>query len=185
MKRFAISSVIAIIGVSLAWQALQPDDERSVADQRMLAEMNAAEGLALQQREAARDGVIGLPSGVLVELLEAGSGAQPTADDWVMLHYRAHHHDGRLYEDTWRSGQPATVPVSDTIAGWQAVLPSLSVGSTARLIVPPDMAYGELGGGPIGPQETLIFDIELLGIVEPPEEPEERTPDQMPVPGLS
>lgn len=184
IARALIASVVILVGIFFAWRAFQPEGEWSAADQQLLAELNAAEGLALRLREAQRPGVAELSSGVLVEILETGSGQQPAADDWVQLHYRAFHHDGRVYADTWRSRSPATVQVSDTIAGWQAVLPSLAGGSRVRVIVPPSLAYGEAGGDPIGPQETLIFEIELLGISPPPPAPTERTPDQLPVPGL-
>ncbi len=83
IARALIASVVILVGIFFAWRAFQPEGEWSAADQQLLAELNAAEGLALRLREAQRPGVVELSSGVLVEVLETGSGHQPAADDWV------------------------------------------------------------------------------------------------------
>jgi FKBP-type peptidyl-prolyl cis-trans isomerase FkpA/FKBP-type peptidyl-prolyl cis-trans isomerase FklB len=101
----------------------------------------------------------------------------------VQVHYRGWHIDGREFENSWRRGEPATVTVARTIPGWRQVLTSIPVGTRARLVVPPELAYGRPGSGIIGPEETLVFELELLAVVEPATvvEPEEW---EKPVPNL-
>jgi FKBP-type peptidyl-prolyl cis-trans isomerase FkpA len=99
------------------------------------------------------------------------------------VHYRGWHIDGREFENSWRRGEPATVTVARTIPGWRQVLTAIPVGTRARLVVPPELAYGRPGSGIIGPEETLVFELELLAVVEPATvlEPEEW---EKPVPNL-
>jgi FKBP-type peptidyl-prolyl cis-trans isomerase FkpA len=127
--------------------------------------------------------VLTLPSGLQVEMLRPGDGGVPAEDDWVEVHYRGSHIDGRTFQDSWRSGDPATVLVARTIPGWREALVSVPVGSRLKLVVPPALAYGRAGGGPVGPEETLVFELELLGIVVPAAAPE-RDELQQPVPNL-
>lgn len=183
MLRTIIASLLALIGVFWVFLAWQGPEGRSPHEHRMLVELNQAEGEQFRREQKTRPGVVDLGDGLLAEVLHTGTGAQPVADDWVRVHYRGAHSDGRVFDDTFRSGQPATLPLRQAIAGWQRALPAMTVGSRVRLVVPPELAYGEAGGGPVGPAETLVFEVELLAIVPPPVAPV-RTPDQQAVPGL-
>jgi FKBP-type peptidyl-prolyl cis-trans isomerase FkpA/FKBP-type peptidyl-prolyl cis-trans isomerase FklB len=154
-----------------------------VESQIMLADLNAEEGAEFQRTNAARPGVMSLPSGLQVEVLVAGDGEIPLVDDWVRLHYQGWHADGREFDNSRRRGEAATVTVGRTIPGWQAALVSMPVGSRVRLVVPPELAYGRPGAGIIGPEETLVFEIELLAIL-PPDTPIETPEWEKPVPNL-
>src|SRR5690606_22124941 len=123
---------------------------QQVEERILLAGLNAEEGAAFRSANRARAGVVELPGGLQVEVLEAGSGSLPQENDWVVVHYRAQHVDGRVFDDSWRRGEPVTLPLAQTIEGWRRVLPSLPVGSRIRLVVPPELAYGG-GRGVIGP----------------------------------
>lgn len=185
MLRVILVSLAALVVVAIVMHSsgLTPGEAER---QLLLAELNAEEGAAYRNANRLRPGVLALPDDLQVEVLELGDGAQPHGDDWVQVHYRAAHIDGRVFEDSRRGGEPATVPVNRTIAGWQRVLVDTPVGSRLRLVIPPALAYGRGGGGPVGPEETLVFEIELLAIVPAPESPAtERDPLQQAVPGLS
>lgn len=153
----------------------------------LLAEINREEGVAFRRRNAAEEGFVELPNGMQVKILEYGGGRIPDPDDWVRVHYQGWHIDGRLFDSSRRLGLPGTVPIEQTIAGWQQVLASIPEGTRARIVLPPELAYGLAGSGFIGPDETLIFEIELLGIIESPASQHDLPPLdplQQPVPGL-
>ncbi len=176
---FSLAALVVLMFVSREF-GIAPGE---VEDRLLLADLNAEEGLAYRQKNGARPGVVQLPEGLQVEVLRLGDGQMPALEDWVRVHYRGEHIDGRVFEDTFRSDTAAVFPVDKTILGWQRVLTQMPVGTRARLVIPPPLAYGARGGGAIGPEETLVFELDLLAIVEPPK-PVERTPDQQSVPGL-
>ena len=151
--------------------------------QLMLADLNIEEGMAYRTKNRNRPGVIELPDGLQFEWFIRGDGPLPEAGDWVVVHYRGLHIDGRVFEDSYRRGDPAVVPLDGVIDGWQRALVGMPVGSRVRLVIPPELAYGRPGGGPVGPEETLVFELELLAIEAAPE-PVEREEWQKPVPGL-
>lgn len=129
----------------------------------------AADNLAASQdflaRNAERPEVVSLPSGLQYEILVEGDGATPVASDTVTTHYHGTLPDGTVFDSSVERGQPASFPVSGVIAGWVEALQLMPVGSKWRLYVPPELAYGARGaGGTIGPNQVLIFDVELLGI---------------------
>ena len=155
-----------------------------VEDRVLLAELNAAEGAAYRSANAQRAGVVTLASGLQVEILHTGAGPVPTDDDWVELHYRGRRLDGREFENSWRRQEPATVTVARTIPGWREALVSIPVGTRLRLVVPPELAYGRAGGGHVGPEETLVFELELLAVVAP-EPAREQAEWEQRVPGLN
>lgn len=156
---------------------------QQLEDRNLLAELNAEEGAAFRAATARRPGVVSTGSGLLVEVLEFGDGPMPTQDDWLRLHYRGMHLDGREFHNTWTWDEPAVSPVERMIPGWREALTQMPVGSRLRLVVPPHLAYGMAGGGPIGPDETLIFELHVLGLEPPPPVlPEDEL--QKPVPGL-
>jgi FKBP-type peptidyl-prolyl cis-trans isomerase FklB len=115
-----------------------------------------------------KKGVITLESGLQYEVLKTGKGATPTASDQVTTHYHGTLIDGTVFDSSVDRGEPTTFPVNGVIAGWTEALKLMKVGDKWRLTVPAHLAYGVRGtpGGPIGPNCTLIFDVELLKIVE-------------------
>jgi FKBP-type peptidyl-prolyl cis-trans isomerase FkpA len=171
MLRVIVFSLLALAAVFVAARTFGPTAQQ-VEDSILLAELNAEEGAAHRQDVAAQPGVVTLPSGLLVEVLHHGDGDTPLEDDWVRVHYRGWHIDGREFDNSWRRQEPATLPVEQAIAGWRQALLASPEGSRLRLVLPPELAYGRAGGGVIGPEETLIFELELLDIVIPVAAPE-------------
>lgn len=176
---FSLAALVVLMFVSRQF-GVTPGE---IEDRLLLSELNAEDGLAYLQKNAQRPGVVQFPEGLQVEVVRMGEGDIPLPEDWVRVHYLGEHIDGRVFEDTFRRDEAAVFPVEKTIPGWQMVLTQMPVGTRARVVIPPKLAYGARGGGVIGPEETLVFELELLAIVEPPK-PVERTPDQHPVPGL-
>lgn len=132
-----------------------------------MANKNKAEGEAFLAENAKKKGVITLPSGMQYEIIEEGNGPIPTANDKVRTHYHGTLIDGTVFDSSVERGQTATFGVTQVIQGWQEALQLMPVGSKWRLYIPYNLAYGDRGaGGQIGPFATLIFDIELIEIVE-------------------
>jgi FKBP-type peptidyl-prolyl cis-trans isomerase FkpA len=103
-------------------------------------------------------------SGLVYRSLKDGSGASPTASDRVRVHYRGTFTDGREFDSSYKRGQPAEFPLDRVIKCWTEGVQRMKVGGKAQLVCPPAIAYGERGGGPIPPNSTLHFEVELLGI---------------------
>lgn len=113
-----------------------------------------------------REGIITTASGLQYEILTAGNGPKPKATDTVSCHYEGRLIDGTVFDSSIRRGQPAQFPVNGVIAGWVEALQMMPVGSKWRLYIPSDLAYGAHGAGDIiGPNATLIFDVEVLQII--------------------
>lgn len=113
-----------------------------------------------------KEGVVTLPSGMQYKILKEGNGQKPKASDSVKCHYEGKLINGQVFDSSIRRGTPAEFPVSGVIAGWVEALQLMSVGSKWQLYIPSELAYGKHGAGQaIGPNETLIFDVELLEIV--------------------
>lgn len=128
---------------------------------------NKTEGEAFLAANKTKDGVVTLPSGLQYKILTAGTGLKPTASDSVACNYRGTLIDGKEFDSSYKRGQPATFPVSGVIKGWTEALQLMPVGSKWQLFVPSNLAYGERGAGAeIGPNATLIFEVELLSIQE-------------------
>ena len=112
-----------------------------------------------------KQGVVSTESGLQYEVLKKGDGSNPKRDDTVKVHYRGTLLNGTEFDSSYKRGQPATFRVGSVIAGWTEALQLMRVGSTYRLYIPSKLAYGNRGAGRIiGPNEMLIFDVELLGI---------------------
>jgi FKBP-type peptidyl-prolyl cis-trans isomerase FklB len=127
---------------------------------------NLQEGQAFLAEKATEDGVTVLPSGLMYKVIEVGAGATPQASDSVTVHYSGTLIDGKTFDSSYDRGQPATFPVNRVIAGWVEALQLMTVGSKWELYIPSDLAYGRDGvGADIGPNCTLIFEVELLKIV--------------------
>jgi FKBP-type peptidyl-prolyl cis-trans isomerase FklB len=132
---------------------------------------NQKEGDAFLAANKSKEGVVVLPSGLQYKILTAGKGAKPSATDSVTVNYRGTLIDGKEFDSSYKRGQPATFPVNGVIKGWTEALQLMPAGSKWQLFVPASLAYGERGaGGDIGPNETLIFEVELLSIQPKTEE---------------
>lgn len=130
-----------------------------------LAEKNLNEGKAFMEENAKKDGVVTLPSGLQYEIITEGNGAQPKAKDTVKCHYHGTTIKGDVFDSSVKRGTPASFPLNRVISGWTEALQLMSVGSKWRLFLPPNLAYGEEQiSKEIGPNSTLIFEVELLGI---------------------
>lgn len=126
---------------------------------------NLEEGLKFLEENQKRAEVTTLPSGLQYEVITMGDGAKPTAAQTVTCHYHGTMIDGRVFDSSVQRGQPASFPLNRVISGWTEALQLMPVGSKWKLYLPPHLAYGEQQAGPmIGPNSTLIFEVELLGI---------------------
>jgi FKBP-type peptidyl-prolyl cis-trans isomerase FklB len=123
------------------------------------------EGDAFLAANKTKEGVVTLPSGLQYKILTQGTGPKPAATDSVVCNYRGTLINGTEFDSSYKRGQPATFPVSGVIKGWTEALQLMPVGSKWQLFVPADLAYGERSPAPeIGPDSTLIFEVELLSI---------------------
>jgi len=130
-----------------------------------LAEKNLAEGQAYLASNGDRDGVLTTTTGLQYEVIREGDGASPTSSDQVTVHYRGTLIDDTQFDSSYDRDQPATFPVNGVIPGWTEGLQRMKVGGKYRLVIPSELAYGEAGSGQvIGPNATLVFEVELLGI---------------------
>jgi FKBP-type peptidyl-prolyl cis-trans isomerase FklB len=144
---------------------LQTQVRQKVEEKRQaMVESNKKEGAAFLAANATKEGVVTLPSGLQYKILTAGTGPKPSAGDSVVCNYRGTLLDGTEFDSSYKRGQPATFPVSGVIKGWTEALQLMPVGSKWQLFIPPDLAYGDRGQGPIGPNSTLIFEVELMSI---------------------
>ena len=122
-------------------------------------------GQAFLDENATKEGVVTTASGLQYQVLTEGQGAKPVASDEVTVHYHGTLIDGTVFDSSVDRGQPATFPVGGVIQGWVEALQLMNVGSKYKLFIPSNLAYGERGaGGSIGPNETLVFEVELLSI---------------------
>ena len=126
---------------------------------------NKKEGAAFLANNKTKQGVVTLPSGLQYKILKAGNGKKPIGSDTVECNYRGTLINGTEFDSSYRHGGPATFPVSGVIPGWTEALKLMPVGSKWQLFIPPQLAYGAQGAGrDIGPEATLIFEVELLAI---------------------
>ena len=129
------------------------------------AEAAAGAGREYLAENAKRDGVTVLASGLQYEVLVAGEGAKPSADDQVRTHYHGTLIDGTVFDSSYERGQPAEFPDGGVIPGWVEALQLMGTGSKWRLHVPSELAYGAQAVGSIPPHSVLVFDVELLDIL--------------------
>jgi FKBP-type peptidyl-prolyl cis-trans isomerase len=128
-------------------------------------EINKKGGEDFLTQNKTKPGVVALPDGLQYKILKEGTGPKPTANDSVVCNYRGTLLDGTEFDSSYKRGQPATFPVSGVIKGWTEAVQLMPVGSKWQLFLPADLAYGNRGAGPdIGPNATLIFEVELLSI---------------------
>ena len=129
---------------------------------------NKKAGEAFLAENKTKEGVVTLPSGLQYKILKAADGKKPTLEDSVVCHFRATLLDGTEFYNSYKRNQPMTVVVKGVIKGWTEALQLMPVGSKWTLWVPPDLAYGELGSGPVGPNSTLVYEVELISIQAKP-----------------
>jgi FKBP-type peptidyl-prolyl cis-trans isomerase len=148
-----------------------------------LAETNKAAGDKFLAENKSKTGVVTLPSGLQYKIIKEGTGPKPTATDTVVTNYRGTLINGTEFDSSYKRGEPASFPVNRVIKGWTEALQLMPVGSKWQLYVPANLAYGDRSpGGEIGPNSTLIFDVELLSIEQPkaaeqkPAEPKAEEP---------
>ncbi len=131
------------------------------------AEENMQKSQAFLDENKKKEGVQVTESGLQYRVIEEGSGPKPTAEDTVKVHYVGTLPDGTKFDSSLDRGEPAVFPVSGVIPGWTEALQMMPVGSKWELVIPPDLAYGTHGAGnAIGPNQALIFETELIEIVE-------------------
>ena len=138
--------------------------QKQQAQAAVLAEKNKAEGQAFLEKNKTAEGVVPLPSGLQYKILKAAEGKKPALEDTVVCHYRGTLLDGTEFDSSYKGNQPLTFPLKGVIKGWTEALQLMPVGSKWQLFIPSGLAYGDRGNGPIGPNATLIFEVELLSI---------------------
>ena len=159
VRNLAIAAIIAVALTSLS--ACGGKDK--VAD-------TASSGLPAVTANAGEAPTITAPTGTAPAKLETkdiivGTGTEVVATSTLTVHYTLMTwSDGKIIESSWSGGQPATFPLSGVIAGWQQGLPGAKVGGRRLLVIPADLGYGPNGSGPIGPNETLIFVVDIIGV---------------------
>jgi FKBP-type peptidyl-prolyl cis-trans isomerase FklB len=142
--------------------AFEKDMEKK---QKEAGEKNKTEGAKFLEENKKKEGVKTTSTGLQYKVLKEGTGAQPKASDTVSVNYRGTLINGTEFDSSYKRGQPATFPVN----GWSEALQLMKAGSKYQLFIPSDLAYGERAvGGDIGPNSTLIFEVELLEVKPPP-----------------
>ena len=143
---------------------------------------NKKTGEAFLTANKTKEGVVTLPSGLQYKIIKEGTGPKPTAEDTVLCHYRGTLVDNTEFDSSYKRGEPLKIPVGGVIKGWTEAIQLMPVGSKWQLYIPSDLAYGDRGapGSPIGPNSTLIFEVELISIepkAAPKEQPKEAPKD--------
>lgn len=165
----------------LAGKTLMTEDEERAVLMQAQTEFRAKQQEKAKQASAAnkkagedflaannaKEGVVALPSGLQYKILKEGTGPKPTVNDTVVCNYRGTLIDGKEFDSSYKRGEPAKFPVGGVIKGWTEALQLMPVGSKWQLFIPASLAYGERGAGAdIGPDSTLIFEVELISIEE-------------------
>ena len=164
MKIYKKIAIAAIISLSISSLTACGD---KVAD---TSTESAASGLPTVTAKAGEAPTISAPTGTPPATLQTsdiivGTGTEVVATSTLTVHYTLMSwSNGAIVESSWTSGQPATFPLSGVIAGWQQGLPGAKVGGRRLLVIPADLGYGPNGSGPIGPNETLIFVVDIIGV---------------------
>jgi len=139
--------------------------QKQMAAFKVIADENKKKGDAFLAENKKKEGVVTLPSGLQYKIIKEGTGNKPVDTDTVECRYRGTLIDGKEFDSSYRTGQNATFKVSTVIGGWKEALKLMPVGSKWQLFIPPELAYGPMGTGrDIGPNATLIFEVELVAI---------------------
>jgi FKBP-type peptidyl-prolyl cis-trans isomerase FkpA len=131
-----------------------------------MSDIALARGEKFLQENAAKEGVVTTPSGLQYKIVREGEGRRPSASDTVVVHYRGTLIDGTEFDSSYKRGEPIEFPLNRVIAGWTEGVQLMQEGAEFRFFIPSKLAYGSRGAGRvIGPNEALIFDVELLEVV--------------------
>lgn len=142
----------------------QKQQEKQMQEMKQMADENLAASTEFLESNAKREGVKTTESGLQYEVITEGSGDSPSADDMVKVHYTGTLTDGTVFDSSRERGEPVTFKLSDVIPGWTEGLQMMKEGGRWKLYLPPELAYGPGGNRSIGPNEALIFDVELLEV---------------------
>jgi len=144
---------------------LEQEQKKALALLKARAEQAKAIGKKFLIENGKKDGVITRDSGLQYKVISSGKGPQAKAEGSITAHYEGTLIDGKVFDSSYRRGKPATFNLNQVIKGWQEVIPLMHEGDKWKVFIPSELAYGERGQGPvIGPNETLIFDIELVKV---------------------
>jgi FKBP-type peptidyl-prolyl cis-trans isomerase len=138
--------------------------EENEAELKLLGQYNKSTGDAFLAENKKKAGVVVRPSGLQYKIIKEGSGPKPKPEDTVKCNYRIAKLDGKEFFDTFKSQQPTTLKVNGVLKGLSEALQLMPVGSRWEIVLPPELAYGESGALPIGPNATLNYEVEVLGI---------------------
>lgn len=141
-------------------------EKRQIEKMKRAAESNKAEGEAFLAKNGSREGVKKLENGVQYEVLKEGTGENPKAEDKVSIHYHGTFLNGEVFDSSVNRKTPAELKVNQFVEGFASALQAMKVGEKWKVVIPSDRAYGVEGRPPIGPNQTLIFEIELLDILK-------------------
>ncbi len=144
--------------------------KKAAAEQEAILKKNLADGEAFLAKKREEEGVVALESGLMYKVIKQGDGVKPTVKDQVKVHYHGTLIDGTVFDSSVDRGEPITFGLGRVIQGWQEGVALMPVGSKYEFYIPSDLAYGESGGGPIGPGATLVFDVELLDVIKADED---------------
>jgi FKBP-type peptidyl-prolyl cis-trans isomerase len=133
-------------------------------ERQSLAAANAAEGDKFLLENRVKEGVVVTDSGLQYMVVQMGDGARPSATDNVTVNYRGTLLNGEEFDSSYARNQPVTFQLDQVIPGWTEGVQLMPVGSKFKFFIPPNLAYGPAGGGPIGPNATLVFEVELISI---------------------
>ena len=133
---------------------------------KKLADENQVKSAEFLKTNAAKNGVVVLPSGVQYRIIDEGEGTRPGMESTVKVHYRGSKMNGLEFDSSFARGVPEEFTVNSVLRGWQEVLPLMKTGATWQVFVPPEMAFGARGNPPVGPNEALTFDLKLVEIIK-------------------
>ena len=157
--------------------------ERQKRKQEELAAKNKKDGEDFLAANSQKEGVVALASGLQYKIIQEGNGAIPKATDKVKVHYKGTLIDGTVFDSSYKRGAPAEFFVRGVIKGWTEALQRMKTGAKWQLYIPSELAYGERGTATIGPNATILFDVELLDITTTPKpKPKPITSDIIRVP---
>jgi FKBP-type peptidyl-prolyl cis-trans isomerase len=162
-----VQETIATLQERAQTRQLEQQAEQAKLDAEA-ADKNTAEGITYLAENGKKEGVVTTASGLQYKEVTAGEGATPKASDTVSVHYKGTLIDGTEFDSSYGRGAPAVFPVNGVIPGWTEALQLMSVGDKWELTIPSALAYGAGGtGGTIGPNAVLVFEVELLELVDP------------------
>jgi len=165
--QFKLSLLTLTLCVSAHVYAIDTQDTSNMSNtgQAQVADKNRIDGESFLNQNKNRPGIITLPDGLQYKVIKEGNGAKPADSDTVTVNYAGRLIDGTEFDSSYKRGEPATFPVSGVIPGWTEALKLMKVGSVWELYIPSQLAYGSQGvPGAIGPNQVLVFQVELLAI---------------------